>query len=58
MDRGVWWATFRRVTKSEIQLSGYMRAHTHTHTHTLTHILEIKQTRITERKIKTFKNMN
>ena len=28
MDRGAWWATIYRVTKSQTQLS----AHTHTHT--------------------------
>ena len=30
MDRGAWWATIYRVTKSQTQLS----AHTHIHTHT------------------------
>ena len=38
MDRGAWWATVHRVTKSWIQLkrlSVHAYTHTHTHTHTL-----------------------
>ena len=34
-DRGAWWATVHRATKSQIRLSDCMRAHTHTHTHTV-----------------------
>ena len=34
MDRGAWWATVHKVTKSQTQLK---RLNTHTHTHTRTH---------------------
>ena len=34
VDRGGWWATIYRVTKSWTQWSMCLRAHTHTHTHT------------------------
>ena len=39
MDRGAWWATAHRITKSQIWLSNWLHAHTHTHTrtHTRTH---------------------
>ena len=33
MDRGAWWTTVHRVTKSWTQLK-QLSAHTHTHTHT------------------------
>ena len=33
MDRGAWWATVHRVTKSWTQLK-WLTTHTHTHTHT------------------------
>ena len=33
MERGAWWATVRRVTKSQTRLSHW--THTHTHTHKL-----------------------
>ena len=32
MDRGAWWATIQRVSKSPTQLSN--QTHTHIHTHT------------------------
>ena len=41
MDRGAWWATVLRVTKSQTQLkqlSMHVHARTHTHTHTHTYI--------------------
>ena len=38
MDRGSWWATVHRVTKSQTGLSS---SHTHTHTHTHTHAIDI-----------------
>ena len=34
MDRGAWWTTVHRITKSQTQLSTYVHTHTHTHTHT------------------------
>ena len=38
MDRGAWWATVHRVTKSQIQLKVTEGVHTHTHTHTHTRV--------------------
>ena len=37
MDRGAWWATVLRVTKSQTQLK-QLSMHMHAHTHTPTHI--------------------
>ena len=40
MNRGAWWATVHRVTKSQTQmkrLSAHTQTHTHTDTHTETH---------------------
>ena len=39
MDRGAWWATVLRVTKSQTQLKQLsMHVHARTHTHTHIHI--------------------
>ena len=40
MDRGAWWATVHRVSKSRTQLS--VRVRTHTHTHTYTHTIGLQ----------------
>ena len=33
MDRGAWWTTVHKITKSETGLSDFTHTHTHTHTH-------------------------
>ena len=38
MDRGAWWATVHKVTKSQTQLKR-LNTHTHTHTHAHTHTM-------------------